>query len=130
FGGPLTGAPSSLTFSTSPLTFTAGDCSPELRVQTDIDVSSPQVLSLSANPSTGVTFYADPGCSTPVTSVTIPKGFPRVSFFMKDTLAGTPLITVSGTGTFTASTTQIETVNPAAAFQLVFTNMPLTLTAG
>src|SRR5262249_50391590 len=46
-----------------------------------------------------------------ITSVTVLSGSSTASFKYKDTLAGTPTITVSGTGVATG--TQTETVNPS-----------------
>src|SRR5207302_806400 len=49
--------------------------------------------------------------------------------FYGDTKAGTPTITAAGSGAFSSTVTQIETVNAAAASKLVFTSSALSFTA-
>jgi len=63
-----------------------------------------------------------------VTSISIPNGASSATFFYKDTRSGTPTITASATGF--ASSTRQETINPATATMLVFTNAATSFTAG
>ncbi len=58
-----------------------------------------------------------------VTSVTLPANTPSVTAFYGDTLAGSPVITASGTA-LSPNGTQSETITPAAATQLVVTSQP------
>jgi hypothetical protein len=112
---------------------TAGVCSLTVTVQsqnaagTPTNVLSSTPVSLSTT-STGGAFYSDAGCTTAITSVTIPGGSNSASFYYKDTKAGAPTITASATGL--TSATQTETVNAAAPSKLVFTTLAQTLTAG
>lgn len=119
--GPAT----KLVFTNTAVTVTAGVCSSALTVQSQdssgnpSNVTSTETLAPSANPSVGASFYTDNTCATAVTgsNLTIPTGSNSASFFFKDTVAGSPVITVTGTGAFTANganaATQTETVNAA-----------------
>ena len=68
------------------------------------------------------------GTFTPLSPLTIAAGASTTSFQYADTLAGTPTITATTDSLGPAM--QQETVNPAAASQLVFTTSPQTMTAG
>ena len=121
----VAGPPSKLVFTSTPVTVTAGVCSSALTVQSrdssgnPSNVSSTETLTPSASPSAGASFYTDNTCTTVVTgsNLTIPSGSNSASFFFKDTAPGLVVITVTGTGAFTASgpnaATQTETVNAA-----------------
>src|SRR6266851_640986 len=119
--GPAT----KLVFTSTAVTVTAGVCSSALTVQSQdssgnpSNVSSAETLAPSANPTAGASFYTDNACTTAVTgsNLAIPSGSNSASFFFKDTAAGSPVITVTGSGAFTASganaATQTEMVNAA-----------------
>jgi hypothetical protein len=114
-------------FNSTAVTVTVGACSSALTVQSQdsagnpSNVSSTETLSPSASPSAGASFYTDNTCTTVVTgsNLTIPSGSNSASFFFKDTAPGSVLITVTGTGAFTANgtnaATQTETVIAATA---------------
>ena len=76
-----------------------------------------------ASTSGGAIFALNSGGTTPITSVSIPAGSSTASFYYGDTVAGNPMITASSNGL--APATQVETVNPGPASQLVFTSSPL-----
>jgi len=121
----VSGPASKLVFTNTPVTVTAGVCSSALTVQSrdasgnPANVSGTETLTPSASPAAGASFYTDNTCTTTVTgsNLTIPSGSNSVSFFFKDTAPGSVLITVTGTGAFTANganaATQTETVNAA-----------------
>lgn len=122
------GSASKLVFTSTAATVTAGVCSSALTVQSrdssdnPSNVTSTETLTSSASPSTGASFYTDSTCTTAVTgsNLTIPIGSNSASFFFKDTVAGSPVITVTGIGAFSTGTganaaTQTETVNAASA---------------
>lgn len=125
-GGPLV-----LAFTTAPQAVTAGACSGVATVQTrdafnnPSAVASPLTVDL-AGPT--MTFYSGPGCSGAVTSVVVGAGTNSQSFYFRATGAGPRAITASSAGF--SSAVQTQTVNPAAAFALAFTNPPLAVTAG
>jgi hypothetical protein len=131
----VTITPSQLAFTSTAVTVTAGVCSTGITVQSQDSSNAPanpsttETLAL-ASGSTGGTFYSDNACATPISTTTIPTTTNSATFFYKDTKAGAPTIMVTGSGSFAATATQSETVNPAAASNLVFTNTALTLTAG
>src|SRR2546426_493990 len=64
-----------------------------------------------------------------LTSVSIPSSANSVSFFYGDSKAGAPAITAAGSGAFSSTVTQTETVNPAAASKLVFMTSALSFAA-
>jgi hypothetical protein len=116
--------PDRLAFTTAPQTLTAGTCSAVATVQSRdpygnvSPVAAATTVNLAASPATGFTFYAGAGCTTPVTSVTIPAGSSSASFSFRGTAAGNVAVTASVTGWFPAN--QTETVNPAAADHFVW----------
>jgi hypothetical protein len=122
------GPASKLVFTSTAVTVTAGACSTALTVQSQDSSGNPsnvsgtaETLTPSANPSAGSSFYTDNTCTTAVTgsNLTIPIGSNSANFYFKDTAAGSPVITVTGSGAFTANganaATQTETVNAATA---------------
>ena len=121
----VAGSASKLVFTSTAVTVAAGMCSSALTVQSQdssgnsSNVSSTETLAPSASPSAGASFYTDDTCTTAVTgsNLTIASGSNSASFFFKDTVAGSVVITVMGTGAFTANganaATQTETVNAA-----------------
>ena len=68
--------------------------------------------------------------NTTITSVSIGTGNSSASFKYNDTLAGSPTLTATDNALTNPTVTQTETINAAAASQLVFTTAPQTLTAG
>jgi len=121
----VSGPASKLVFTSAPMTVIAGVCSSALTVQSQdssgnpSNVSGTETLTPSASPVAGASFYTDNTCTTAVTgsNLTIPIGSNSASFFFKDTAPGSVVITVTGTGAFTATganaVTQTETVNAA-----------------
>src|SRR2546422_1345742 len=74
--------------------------------------SSTEMVALTSSSPDSPRFSLTSGGST-LTSVSIPSSANSVSFFYGDTKAGTPTITAAGSGAFSSTVTQIETVNPA-----------------
>lgn len=121
------GLPSKLVFTSAAVPVIAGACSSALTVQArdssgnPSNVNSTETLTPAAVPATGASFYTDNTCTTLVTgsNLTIPTGSNSATFFFKDTVAGSPTLTVTGSGSFAASggnaATQTETVNAAVA---------------
>jgi len=129
----VSSAPSALAFTSPAQTLPSGVCSAALTLQSQLssgtpaNVGSTEVLTPSGP--AGTSFYTDSGCTTAVTSgsLTIPTGSNTANFYMKASVAGSPGITVTGSGAFTATATQPETVTPS---KLVFTSTAQTLNAG
>jgi hypothetical protein len=130
------GAANHLDFLSSPLTVTAGLCSPALVVQSKdslenvAPVGGATTVALSAAPSTGFTFYSDAGCSTLATSVTIAASGTQASFWFRADTAGSVLVTAADAASVLASATQTETIAPAPADRLVFLTPSRTAVAG
>jgi hypothetical protein len=122
-----------LVFATAAQTLIAGTCSLPLTLQTQnssgkpFNVTTSTVVSLTTS-SSGGTFYSDPACTVPVNSVTLVPGTNIVSFFYKDTRAGSPTIAASNTGL--AGGAQTETINSAAPTKLAFTTAAQLINAG
>ena len=121
-------AASKMVFTNAPLTLTAGVTSGNLTIQLEdqfgnfTNASSTQTISL-ATTSTGTVVF------TP-TSLSIPANSGSATFTYNDQKAGTPTITATDSALTTTTVTQTETVSAATASKMVFTNAPLTLTAG
>jgi hypothetical protein len=121
----VAGSASKLVFTNAPVTVTAGVCSTALTVQSRDSSGNPSNVTstetLAPSGPAGASFYIDNTCTTVVTgsNLTIPGGSNSATFFFKDTVAGSPVVTVTGTGAFTANganaATQTETVNAATA---------------
>jgi hypothetical protein len=130
------GAASQLAFSTTPVTVAAGVCSPVITVQSQDSngsaappASTTETIALSTSGGGG-SFYSNSTCTTAITSVTILNSATAASFYWRDTVGGSsPVITASGTGSFTSAPTQTETVtnNPVPA---ITTLSPTSATAG
>jgi hypothetical protein len=82
--------------------------------------ATPTTVNLSST-SAGKIFAATSG-GTSVTSVTLPASSTQVTAFYGDTVAGTPTITAAASGL--TSGTQQETITPASAAKLAFTQSP------
>ncbi len=128
-------AASKMVFTNTPLTLTAGVTSSTLTVQLEdsfgnvSNATSPQTILFSTT-SSGGQFRDNTTGTTPISFVTISSGASTASFKYNDTLAGSPVLTATDNALTTTTVTQTETVNAAAASKMVFTNTPLTLTAG
>jgi hypothetical protein len=125
-----------LDFLSSAQTVTAGVCSGEVIVESKdslenvAPVSAATTVNLTAAPSTGFTFYSDAGCSTVVTSVSIPAGVTQQSFWFRGNAAGSVVVTAADAASVLTSATQTETILPAAANHLDFLSSARTVTAG
>lgn len=114
--GPSTLA-TKLVITSSPKTTTAGVSSSAITVQRQ-DASSTPITSdanLTVNLSTsasGTGVFRDAGDAGNITSVVISNGLSSATFLYRDTLAGSPTLTLAATGL--TSTNQQETVTPAA----------------
>jgi hypothetical protein len=128
----VAGAASKPAFTTGAQTLTAGVTSNLMTIQlrdqfgTAVNWNGVQTVTLSTSSGSGV--FRDAADTTTLTTIAPPLGSSNFSFRYKDTAAGTPTITISGSGL--TSTSQIETVNPGAAEALAFTTGAQTLTAG
>jgi len=127
-------AASQLAFTTTPVSIVAGACSPQITVQSQDNngnFASPygtETIALSTS-GTGGSFYSNSTCTTAITSVTIADTATSASFYWSDTTTGSPVITASGSGSFTSAPTQTETVtnNPVPAITSL---SPSSATAG
>ncbi|MEW5737941.1 MAG: hypothetical protein AB1938_03390 [Myxococcota bacterium] len=126
--------PAQLVFLTAAQTVGAGMCSGVATVEARdafgnaAPDTAARVLALSAAPSTGVTFFADPGCTTASSNVTLPAGSTQASFFFRATQVGTLTLTAASAGLTSAQ--QQATVTPGAAAALAFTTAAQSRTAG
>lgn len=130
-----TGIPTALGFATPPQTVAAGQCSGTMRVESrnaagnPTSVAAGTSIALGASPSTGVTFFSDASCATPVTSAAIAGGSSSSSaFFFKGTRAGT--VTVSVTAAALSGTSQMESVVAGPPAALAITTAGQLVTAG
>ncbi len=128
-------AASQMVFTTVPQTLTAGVTSGTLTVQLEdsfgnvSNATSAQTILISTT-SSGGQFRDNTTGTTQISFVTISSGSSTASFKYNDTLAGSPMLTATDNALSSPTVTQTETVNAAAASKMVFTNTPLTLTAG
>jgi hypothetical protein len=125
-----------LVFTTSPVNVAAGSCAGPITVTSEDpnnnaqSPSSTETIALTSNSTGTYAFYTASGCATTETSVTIASTATTATFYYKDTKAGTPTVTASGTGAFTSAPTQVETITPLSATQLVFTTAESTTGTG
>ncbi|SEU19063.1 hypothetical protein [Stigmatella erecta] len=132
--GGDTSLPTRLAFGNSQPPLTVGQCSNAVVVETrtGMDTAAPvetaAVISLSANPTPGVTFYRDAACQTPTTSVTVEAGSSRAAFHVRGTVAQTVNLGVVAQGFSNAN--QALTFRAAAPTSLVFVTPAQTLPAG
>src|SRR5713101_2921814 len=122
-----------LAFITAPQTLRTGICS-AITVQAWVSAGAPfnvpsdTLLSLSTS-SAGGAFSFDSTCSGVTTTFNMSAGTNSASFFYKDSVVGSPTITVSATGlTSAAQTENVVATAPAAPSKLVFTTVGQTLT--
>jgi Bacterial Ig-like domain (group 3)/Galactose oxidase, central domain len=108
-----------LAFTSSAFTVNTGVCSPLITLQSQnyaatlTAPSANRILSLSSS-SGGGTFYSNSTCTTSITTTVLNHsgaGAGTASFYYKDTTAGSPMVSVSGT--LLVSTMQTETINSA-----------------
>ncbi|ADO71345.1 hypothetical protein [Stigmatella aurantiaca] len=100
-GGPDSGTPDGgdtlvptvLAFANSQPPLVAGQCSKAVEVETRTEkgaaapVTAATIITLSANPNTGIAFYRDSNCQTPTALVTVEAGSSRAAFYVKGTVA-------------------------------------------
>jgi hypothetical protein len=109
-------SPTKLVFTTAAQTLAAGSCSAAITVQSQdgsgnpSNPSSTETVALTST-SAGGTFYSNGTCASAITSTTISTSTNVATFFYKDTIPGSPTITATGSGAFSASTTQTETIS-------------------
>jgi hypothetical protein len=127
--------PTTLVFVNAPATQRADQCSGAITVQSRDSFNNPSSVSanttvtLGANPSSGVTFYSNSGCSTVITSVQINNNANTSgSFYVRATQAGS--VSLSGTSAPLAPAAHDMTVSPAPPSALEFTTSAHTATAG
>jgi hypothetical protein len=131
----LTPVTNQLAFTSAPQTVDAGACSQVLTVQRQdpsgaaLVIGSDTVVTLSAPPAAGMTFFAGGTCAAPgISAVTIPAGASSASVWFQATSPGGHTITASAAG-FTGAS-QLETIVAAPPAALVFTTASQTLVAG
>ena len=128
-------AASKLVYTTTAQTLTAGVTSGTLTVQLDdsfnnvATATSTQTVLLTTTSSAGQ-FRDNATGNTQTTFVTIASGASSANFKYNDTLAGSPVLTVTDNALTNPTATQTETVTAAAASKLVYTTTAQTLTAG
>lgn len=103
-----------LKFSTAAQTVLSKVCSGVVTVQTYRNYGSTLTavtsnLTVNLSGTGGLTFYTDPSCTLPITSITIPSAANSASFYFVDTSTGTDTITALAAGY--TSATQSETLN-------------------
>lgn len=130
----INASPSKLVYLSSSQTLVAGACSGQVSVQSqDIYSNTAALLSnTTVTPSgTGMTFYSDSGCSTPISDVTIASGTHSATFYFKATVSGTQslLVQASGGDTLTQAS-QNQTINPDVPQSLALTTPARTTAAG
>ncbi|WP_225411357.1 hypothetical protein [Stigmatella hybrida] len=132
--GGDTSIPTRLAFGNSQPPLTVGQCSNavEVETRTETDIAAPvrtaTLLTLSANPTNGITFYRDAACQTPTTSVTVEAGSSRAAYYVRGTVAQTFSLGVVAQGFSNAN--QGLTFRAAAPTNLVFVTPAQTLPAG
>lgn len=105
-----------LTFTTTPQSFHNKICSNIVTVRTTIGGASPEPVAsdLTVNLSTtsGLTYYSDSNCTTPITSVTILTGQTDASYYFLHTGTGTITMTATATNWKDGSQDATLTANP------------------
>ena len=131
----LAAAASQLAFTTAAQTLTAGVTSGTITVQLEdafnnvASASSTQTILLATTSAFGQ-FRDNATGNSPITFVNLAAVTSSSSFKYNDTLAGSPMLTVTDFALTSPTATQTETVIAAAASQLVYTTTAQTLTAG
>ncbi|HEY8207567.1 MAG TPA: hypothetical protein VIG99_08805 [Myxococcaceae bacterium] len=134
-GETVTAGPAAaLAFSTPPQALAVATCSSIATVQTQDILGNPSTVGattavgLSASPISIFGFYSDPGCTTSISSVTIPAGGSSASFYFMGSTVGSRTVTASS-GALT-SAIQVESIGAGAPAALAFTTTAQTVTAG
>src|SRR2546426_476706 len=130
-------AASKLVFTTSALSFTAtsSPTAGPITVQSQDSFGNPsnpsstEMVALTSSSPDSPRFSLTSGGST-LTSVSIPSSANSVSFFYGDTKAGTPAITATGSGAFSSTVTQTETVTTGSLDHLSLSPITSSLTFG
>ena len=112
--------PNKLVFLTGSFTRAVGQCSPEIKVQSQnasnapVNPRAPVTVNLTSS-SPGGAFYGDGGCSGVITSKVIPTNGNTVSFYYRDVKAGSPTLTAADPAPTEplASATQEESIEKA-----------------
>src|SRR6185295_14728188 len=122
-----------LVFTSPGQNIVAGTCSAATTVQSQDGLGLPWNASTSTTINLSTTspsgpFFSDPACSVPISTVTLAAGASAVTFYWKDTKAGSPTLTASATGY--AQGTQAETIRPDVPAAMAFTNAAQAVGAG
>ena len=126
---------SQLIFTTSAQTLTAGMNSATITVQLEdpfnniATASSTQTILLTTTSEFGQ-FRDNATGNSPIIFVNLAAGTSSTNFKYNDTLAGSPMLTVTDFALTSSTATQTETVNAATVSKLVYTTTAQTLTAG
>jgi hypothetical protein len=91
-------------------------------------VMAPSGFDIGLQSSSPAGVFASSSAGTPATTASIPAGETSAAFYYGDTVAGTPTITLSPPGL--PSTTQTETITPAAPFAVMLTPANSTILMG
>ncbi|MGC1238378.1 MAG: invasin domain 3-containing protein, partial [Acidimicrobiales bacterium] len=113
----ITSLPFTATASTStrnPFTITLEDANGNATTS-----SSAITVNLAVSPISGTSFYTASTGGTAATTVTLPANNSAVTAYLVDSTSGSDTITVSVTGGVPSSGTQVETINPGPASQIV-----------
>jgi len=122
-----------LVFTSPGQNIVAGTCSAATTVQSQDGLGLPWNASTSTTINLSTTspsgpFFSDPACSVPISTVTLAAGASAVTFYWKDTKAGSPTLTASATGY--AQGTQAETIRPDVPAAMAFTTAAQAVGAG
>lgn len=114
--------PTDLAFVTAAQSIVAGACSGVATVRSEDSfgntkaVAADTLVSLSASPASGFTFFSDPTCTAPVAAVTIYGGSATASFYFQGTAAGPVVVSASAAALNADSQTEAVAPGPTAAF--------------
>lgn len=126
--------PDRIAFVTAPQTLIAGACSAAVDLESRDGTGTPRAVSsatpieLTAPSGSGVTFFADAACGSPVSSVSLPPGSSTARFYFRATVSGNPVLAASVTGW--TGDSQTATIDPDVADQLGFGTPARTARAG
>ena len=109
---------------TAPQNLPAGQISNVITVQRQDSNSNPVTtgaitVDLATTATTSGAFYSDSGGVTAITTIDIVDGSSSASFYYKDTVAGSPMLTASS-GSLTSATSQFTISNAGVALKLAF----------
>ncbi len=86
-------------------------------------------VNLADSPTSGSSFYVAASGGSAVTSVTLPANTSTVNAYLVDSTSGSDTITVSATGGSPSSGSQVETINPGPATQVVLSGCSNNITS-